>query len=488
MDTNLWVALSGWIYLLFVTALVAAALLRKREPSAALGWCLAILFLPGVGPLLFLLTGWNRVSRRLLRKRGHRGAFMDRFSIPEDREHSLRSFAIGYPDNRWGSLGRLLDNLGEPGRSSGNHTQLYNQGHSAFEAMVDAIVDAKHHVHIEFYILRADELGTRLIELLATKCRLGVEVRLLVDAIGSWRALRLLRRLRRAGGAASTFQPLTSISRASPNLRNHRKMVICDGKVAFFGGMNVGAEYLGHAGSLRLLGRRCRQRDWYDLHVRMRGPAVLPLQLIFIEDWDFATGQLLQGPGYFPEPDISGPDTAQVIAGGPDVSPNPIRQAFLGAITRARREIYIATPYVVPDLALRDALSAAARAGVTVHIITQSWPPDGYLVYFCGQVYSEEVIAAGVRIHEFPAGMMHAKAIAVDGEWAMLGTANLDNRSMFLNFEQMTVFEGETVLRIAAELRDLLGRCHEVTAANLANRSWQRRLAAATARLFAPLL
>ncbi len=477
------IILSGWIYLAFLGILLATVLLRKRDPATALAWSLTIVFLPVAGPLLFLFTGWNHVSRRLGRHLGHRDEFATSFSLPAPCEDRLRESHAGYKDDRWGAIGEMLERMGGFPRRRGNSFQLYEEGLEAFRSMSQAIEAAEHHVHVLYYILRDDEIGSRLTDLLVRKCHEGVEVRLLVDGIGSWSVSRLAKRIRKAGGQAATFLSPLTIHRATPHLRNHRKIIVCDGHTGFFGGFNIGCEYLGRH-------RKENAQEWYDLHMRVQGPLAHDLQLIFIEDWDYATDQLINEAAYFPAIPETQPlgETAQMIAGGPDVSPNPIREAILAAFTSARTQIYIATPYLAPDRALQDALCLAAHTGVEVHLITQSWPPDVKLVYFCGQHFIEQLLEAGVHVHSYTPGMMHAKAIGIDGKWAMLGTANLDNRSMYLNFEQMTVLDGPTASRLCSRLTALVELCDEATLESIRQQAWWRRLLTAFARLFAPLL
>lgn len=478
MDPGLIATLASWLYLALLAALIATVVLRRREPASSLAWSLTIVFLPVLGPLLFLLLGVNRVPRRVRKKIAHRERFQDAF---QQAEHHGGATDAGYPDSRWGTLERLLEDLGGGPRCTGNRLELFSGGAEAFRAAARAIEEARHHVHVEYYIFRDDRLGQATVDLLRRKLREGVEVRLLVDGLGSVRAWRLLRSIRQAGGASASFLPILSPKRVSPNIRNHRKIIVCDGRVGFFGGMNVGDEYLGSRGQAG--------RDWYDLHMRVEGPAVGDLQQIFVEDWDYATGELLNHDAYFPEPSHPGSSPVQVIWGGPDFDTNPIRQAFFGAMTRARSSIHLASPYLAPDLALREALTNAARSGVDVRLVTQAPPPDQYLVYYCGQYYTEEFLEAGVRVYEYRPGMMHAKAITIDGEWGMLGTANFDNRSMFLNFEQMAVFDGPSVVGcLEEELRRLVERSTELDRVAFENRPRLERIASAGARLLAPLL
>ena len=481
-DQSWFYILSGWLYFCILVFLVVVVFLRKREPASVLAWSLSIIFVPVIGPLFFLLFGLDNIPRRLLRKVAHRQEFSDRFPVPGFLRVQEESFKSTYQGGRWGSMGQLIEGLGEAPRRLGNSTHLYSDGKQAFEDMEQAIEAARHHIHIEFYIFRADSLGRQFIDQLIKKCKEGVQVRLIIDAIGTPRWWNLLHKVRKAGGEASSFLHLSSIHRVSPNLRNHRKIVICDGDTAFFGGLNVGKEYLGRTGR--------RGREWFDLHMRIHGPAVWDLQLIFIEDWDYCTRQTLSDPAYFPEiPVPPGNSPVQIIAGGPDVEVNPIRQVFFSSINHAEKYIYIATPYIVPDLAIRESLKTAARSGVEINLITQSSPPDHYLTYYCSQFYMEELLAAGVRIYEFTSGMMHAKAISVDGEWAMLGTANLDNRSMFLNFEQMATFDGEAeVEEIETSLKNLISNCREIHLQDMRGRHAIKRVMSAGAHLFAPLL
>ena len=474
-----WIAtLSGWIYLAVVVVLLVLVFLRKREPSEILAWSLSIVFLPVVGPLFFLLFGRNRVSRRLLRKIEHRMEFESRVAVPKDFDSRE---APGFSDGPWGRLGATLESFGEAPRRAGNSIDFYTRGIDAQRALIEAVDSAREHIHVEFYIFRTDGTGRALIDRLIRKIESGVRVRLIVDGLGSLFGWRNLRRIRQAGGEAVFFLPPFSPKQFSPNLRNHRKLLICDGSVAFFGGMNVGEEYLGRSGRYR--------REWYDLHARIRGPAVWDLQRVFIEDWDFAAGTSLGGELLFPDVTPVGSSSIQILSSGPDFEPNAIRQAFFGAFTRARRSLLIATPYLIPDMALREALKTASRSGVDVRIVTQAPPPDQYLPYYCSRYYVEELVHAGVRIYGYEPGMMHAKAVAVDGCWAMVGTANLDNRSTYLNFEQMGILDRpEEAGAIHVELLQLIERSTEIRRSDLDARSNLDKALASVTHLFAPLL
>ena len=467
----------SWTYFAAAVLAVITALIRKREPAAALGWSLAIVFLPFFGIILFILVGWNRFPSRLRRKISHKVGF----SGPSFARDGGGEVAPSEVDRRWGPIAELLVGLGEGPRRGGNEVEVIPHGVVAFEEMEDAIRRARHHIHVEFFIFRDDELGRRATRALCERAREGVEVRVLVDGVGSRGNKRLLRDLREAGGEGLRFLPVRLFGKATPHLRNHRKIVIVDGRLAFFGGLNVGVEYLGR--------RRHRTRDWFDLHVKLEGPSVLDLQRMFLEDWDFAAGRHPTGDEYFPSPEPRGSAPAQVIGGGPDQAVNAVRQAYVAALARARRSIRIFTPYLVPDQTLCDALLLAARSGLRVQIITQFPPADHWVVQLCGEHVIGELLPAGVEVHGFTEGMMHAKAVVVDGEWAMIGSANLDNRSLWLNFEQMTIFDGPREVRAIDEaFEQLLPRCRAYTPEYLAARPLRRRLCSTVARLLAPIL
>lgn len=469
----------GLAYLLFTIAMVIVVLIRKREPSSALGWSLAIVLLPLLGSLLFLVFGVSELPRRLRRKVAHRKAFEDLLATGADAADPTD------PDTliaaRWVAGRRMLDRLGEPPACPGNRVVLLEQGAAGFQAMRDAIEEARHHIHIEMYIFRYDALGKALLDLLVKKAEAGVEVRLLVDYVGTLQRWRVLRRLRKAGGEGAVFLPLLAFGkRFAPNLRNHRKILVVDGRVAYFGGLNVGEEYLG---------RKKRDREWCDAHVELRGPAVADVQAMFAEDWDFATGKMLDGEAYFPRPKVEGDAPVRIISGGPDREVNPLREAYFYAMTRARERLYIASPYIVPDPSLRTALASAARSGVDVRLITQSAPPDNYLAELAGSFYFEEMLQAGIRIFRYTPGMMHAKLVLADGDVAAVGSANLDNRSLGLNFEMMGLLTGAAeVHAVEQRFAQMLERSREIDLETFRQRPWPRRAAESLARLLSPLL
>jgi cardiolipin synthase len=455
-------------------------LMTKKESTSAVAWCLLVFFVPLGGCLLFLFFGYQHVARPLKRKRRHNQAF--RQEQPEEPRSAVPGPGpTPEPDQSWEGMGRLARRLGAFPVTPGNHLTLYHEGVSAFAAMCEAIREARHHIHLASFILQPDATGQGLIELLAQKARAGVEVRLLYDAMGSRHLHRsTLRPLQAAGGQCSVFLPLNPWRRRlQVNMRNHRKILVIDGQTAFTGGLNIGDEYLG---------RSARYGIWRDTHLQIRGPAVAGLQRVFIEDWDFAADENLKETAYFPEAAADGPYPLQVIHSGPDQETNSIREVYFAAILRARRRLWIATPYFVPDAGLRDALCLAGFQGVDVRLLCQAHP-DKWIPLFAGRYYWDEVLKAGVKVYQYTKGMMHSKVILVDGEWASVGSANLDNRSLHLNFEvNCLIYSPEAVAPLARAFRDDLSASIQLEREVFARRPLAGRVIENTCRLLSPIL
>lgn len=463
----------GVALLLSQLVAVAYVVAFKERSTSALAWSLAVLFLPVLGLLLLLLFGRERLPRRVARRRRHADAF---------RLRSVRSVTTLEPESRpWSDAERVACALGAAPARPGNAVTLLPNGRAAFDAICQAVADARQQIHVEEYIFRNDELGGEILRLLIEKARAGIEVRLLVDAIGTLGARRLIRELERAGGRGAVSMPVAPFGRLfAPNHRNHRKIIVCDGRVGFLGGMNVGNEYFG-------LG--FRSRYWADLHLRIEGPAVRDLQEIFVEDWDFATNETLIEADVFPEAPEAGSARVQIVASGPDEAVNSTREVAFTALARAQRRILVASPYLVPDAGLRGTLRNAALRGVEVILLTQGRPPENWLTYVCSRFYWESWLAAGIRIFEYQRGILHSKAVIVDDAWATLGSANLDNRSLQINFEvQCLLDEKVTVDPLRRHFEAELDFAQEVDPAAFARRPLAAKIAESLVRLLAPLL
>ena len=458
-------------------------LLTKRDSTAAIAWSLAILLLPLVGFVLFWVFGFNYIHRRLRRKRAHRTRF------GASQPPRVREAARGKPqypeDETYAGLGHLAVKLGAFPVSRGNAATLYADTSVATRALVDCVAQARHSIHLEFFIFRPDATGCELLDLLTRKASQGVQVRVLRDAmgghdLGSLAHRAVLAPLTRAGGKALVFRPLSPWrSRIQINLRTHRKIAVIDGRAAFTGGMNIGDEYVGKSD---------RFGYWRDQFVRLEGPAVAALQRVFAEDWDFACHESLDGPAFYPELPPTGDDLVQVVESGPDQEVNTIRELFFAAILAARQRLWIASPYFVPDAGLLDAVRLACHRGVDVRLLSLL-RPDHFFSFHAGRFYYTDLLAAGAKIYQYAKGMMHAKILMVDGRWGFVGSANLDNRSLHLNFEAgVALHSPQRVAELEDHFRQDLCDSRPLELSAFRRRPFYQRLTENTCRLLSPIL
>jgi len=456
-------------------------ILNRRSPTATLAWILALTLLPYVGVAVYLLIG----PRRLYRKRHRHAAARAKVkhatpqpvgvapqpNVPLADNEELRQFAA------------LIERAGEGRPLRARRLDVIPSGDGAYDAIEAAIREARHHVHLEYYIWTAGRVGTRLRDLLCEKARQGVQVRLLLGGLGSaWLSRRFLRPLREAGAEVAWFNRL-ALARLRPgliNFRTHRKIVVCDGRVGFTGGVNICDDHSG------------RQRGplaWRDTQVRLEGPPVGYLQSVFLEDWHFTTGGAPTHRVYFPwdQDDGDGP-WVQVIASGPDDDLYPIHKFFFAAISGARRRVWLTTAYFVPDEAILTALGTAAMRGVDVCILVPS-RSDVRLVDAAARSYFDDLLRMGVQVFLYGPPVVHAKTLVIDDDLAVVGTANMDNRSLRLNFEVITaVYDPGVAAEMAGQFAADLQNARPFLLRDARRVSLPRRFGESTARLLSPIL
>jgi cardiolipin synthase len=477
-----WHEITAWVAVLdvvLVLVVVPWVLSIKKEPTSALAWTMLVIFVPLFGAFLFVLFGYQSVHRPLARKRRHRRTFRATNPVGS-RAADAEAESAEPPDRTWEGMGRLANQLDAYPLTSGNRVTFYHDGPSAFAAMFDAVRAARHHVHAQFYIFECDEIGREFLDLLTAKAREGVEVRLLYDAVGSHRLSRFrLRRLHRAGGWSAAFLPLNLLRRRiQVNLRNHRKILVVDGKVAFTGGMNIGDEYVD----------RGPLNPWRDTQIKIDGPSAESLQRIFIEDWDFASGESLKAAAYFQAGPHPGGADLQVIQSGPDQEVKSIRETYFAAAFKARRRLWITTPYYVPDQGLRDALCMGGRTGIDVRLLLPRHA-DHWFVHYATRYYLPDLLDAGVKVYLYTQGFIHAKIVLADGQWASVGTANLDNRSLLLNFEvNCLIYTPAVVAELERTFLNDLDHAIRLDPKTYARRRRLARIAENVCRLMSPIL
>lgn len=450
---------------LVLFALTASSVLihRRGRPLSALAWLLAQLLLPGVGPLCWWAIGRTRLRRRLRR---HREA-KQRVSR---RSASLR----GSGEAAFDALVPGRAHIDHAYSSGGNQVKLLPDGEVAFAALKQALRNAKSTIHLFYYHFEYDALGREICEILIEKSRAQVEIRLLLDGFGSQGSQRRLKKVLRPHGISvevfleNRFRPLLA---PRLNFVNHRKIAVVDHEVAFTGGMNIAEEY---------------RSEWRDLMVQIRGPAIFALNQTFLEDWFFVTGADVEEKTNRVPKALAEGSRVTMVTSGPD-SPEWIHDTYVAAIVRANERVRLVTPYLLPTAALLAALRVAAGRGLSVEIIVPQ-VSDVLVVNWASRSFYQELIESGVRIFEYEAGMLHAKAMIID-DFCAIGTANLDRRSMSLNFEHTCFFDD---LELVAELENwttgLKELSREVSREALERKSLRERLVESAAHLLSPML
>ncbi len=462
-------------------ALIPHLLLLKKRPTATLAWLWAIVFIPFLGAAAYLLVGTDRLKRRRLRRRRKVAAGAARERSPAvTTDPDVVALVATLPE-RDRQLLQLLSRVNELPIGAAAGLRVLRDAAAFYPALADRIRAAQHHIHFEVYIWQDDATGERFLALLTEAARRGVTVRLLVDELGS-RGLdeERLAAFRAAGGKFSWFQSLDPRrNRFFLNLRNHRKVQIIDGAVAFVGGMNIGREY---EGLDPVLG------PWRDVQLEAEGPIVAELQAAFADDWFFATGERFSARRYFEAPRTPARHAAQVVLGGPDLRYGPIGKSLVSVFNAAERRLWIATGYFVPNEILLTALALAAGRGVDVRLLISEATDHPWLVCV-GRSFYSELFAAGVRIFEYSAGINHAKVTLVDDDWAMVGSANLDYRSLRLNFELNLCFHSrECNAALACILEEDFAQSLEINPHEFGKRPFRQKFLEAALRPTAPML
>lgn len=462
--------------------MIGVILRRRFAPETSLAWLVIIMIEPKVGVLLYALVGSRRLGRR--RVRLHRDVVVQSRA---GKRMAAQILHVVRPDVDPAALPvvQQAEKYGGMPILGGNQVQLLHDTNDTIEQLVKAIDQAEHHAHLLFYIFRPDESGRKVADAMMRSARRGVRCRLLVDDVGSKHFLRnsLAREMRAAGVHLRTALPVQPIRRllARMDIRNHRKIAIIDGRVAFTGSQNiVNADY-----GTKKVGM------WHDLMGVFQGPVVTQLQTVFLEDWAYETGEALDDEKHvLPEVVSMGRMAAQVMPAGPshDQSSQTIERVLLAAFNSAQRRIIITTPYLIPNKSTVMALSMAVDRGVVVDVVAPA-RSDHPLVQAAARHFYDELLEAGVRIHLHGDGLLHAKTITVDDTLALLGSTNLDRRSFSLNFEANVLMYGpQIVSKLRFAQQTYLDAADQLKAGEWARRPASRRYAQAFAALFSPLL
>jgi cardiolipin synthase len=457
------------------------AALYKDDVRTAIGWVAVIVLVPFVGTLLYYLIGINRIRRRAVALRRENERSM--LPLPPGwlRPAQVEEILGGTADAS--AVANLVGKITGLPLLGGNRIRPLENGDEAYPAMLDAIASAAKSISLQTYIFDNDRWGKRFVEGLCAAQARGVEVRVLIDAVGSrYSRPPVTRLLRKQGVPTALFLPARFSTLFVPtfNLRNHRKVLVVDGRIGFTGGMNIREDFVLADGP---------RRPGIDLHFQVEGPVVRDLQEIFAEDWEFTTGESLWGKEWFPRLSPAGGSIARGISDGPDDDLDVLTFTLLGALASARRSIRIVTPYFLPDPPLVYALSAAALGGLQVDIVI---PESGNLRLVTWAMWGQikQVLQHDCRVWLTPpAPFDHSKIAVMDDYWTLLGSTNWDPRSLKLNFEfNVECYDRELASRMNRLIDSKIERARRLTLDEMAQRSFPLRLRDGAARLLTPYL
>lgn len=483
-----WLTLTYYAYWLMLIYVTLQIIHQYTISSRASAWLFTVYLFPVAGMVLYFIFGVNRRKRKIYGRKltknqqsleAYQAEFnADSLRVLKRHKDQLKQFhgltKMIYRD----SCSRLTVN---------NQLMLLENGEDKFKHLLQDVAAAQHTIHLEYYIFRADDIGSELIQLLIKKAKSGVKVRLIYDDYGSLNLPRqVLSRMRSAGVEVEPFYEIRLFAFAERlNYRNHRKIVVIDGHIAYVGGINVGDEYINDT-------HHDKKTYWRDSHLRLVGQGVAYLQNIFLNDWNFCAEQQVEIDGELPDDladmDIDNTHMVQLVASGPDSPAPSILFAMLHALHLAQQEVLITTPYFIPNPALIKALKIAVLRGVQVRLLVPD-QSDNKVVNAAAQSFYYEMLLAGVEVYQYTAGFIHAKTMVIDGFLSVMGTANFDERSFELNFEVNVLIYDES---FAQQLVDSFKRDVE-QAKQLSTETWEKRsvlkiFVEKVARLISPIL
>ena len=457
--------------------------LERKNPSATLAWIMILFLLPGIGVVLYLLIS-NHISRQKIfrltkfEEDAIRAALTNQIKEIDHHEFEFTTAEA----KRWKDMIKLNQTYAKSFLTQDNKLLMMTDGMHMFDSLIYDIRSAKRTINIMFFIVKNDFAGRKLIDELTKRANEGIEVRFLVDALGSRQISHaLLSDFKDAGGKyAFFFPPKFKYLNMKFNYRNHRKLAVIDGEIGYIGGFNIGREYLG---------QKRKFGYWRDTHLKVLGTGVQDINARFILDWRVASKEDVDlSEAYYSEVISVGNTGMQIVSSGPDSQKQEIKHCYMKMITSARKNVYIQTPYFIPDASILESLKMAALTGVDVRIMIPC-KPDHMFVYWATYSYVGELLDSGARVFIYDNGFMHAKTMVVDGEVASIGSANFDMRSFKLSFEaNAIIYDAAEAYKLEAIFANDMVHCRELTKALYRKRSLVIKFKESISRLLSDIL
>ncbi|RKD69663.1 cardiolipin synthetase 2 [Sinobaca qinghaiensis] len=479
-----WSTLSNVFFLLNILLALSILFIERKSATSTWAWIMLLFFLPVIGFILYLFFGKPLSRKKLKPQHIYSNSNIQKHSAAQLNEIDKGSFARSPLIEEMQDSIRMHLKGNEAVLTMNNTIQIYTDGDEKFQALFHDIENASYHIHLQYFIVQDDKIGNQLMNLLTHKAKQGVSVLFLYDDVGSksLSADFFTEFLQSGGKAESLLSSKIPFFNLRFNYRNHRKSAVVDGMIGYIGGFNVGDEYVdGH----KKLGY------WRDTHLRVEGESVHALQNQFLMDWNQASQQhpIKYDETYFPSPTGRETETAiQIVASGPLTSYDHIKTGYLKLITRAKKSIYIQTPYFIPDDSILKALSMAVLSGVDVRIMIPD-KPDHLFVRPANMAFVHELLAVGAKVYQYSNGFLHAKTLIIDQKAFSIGSANMDVRSFSLNFEANAfIYDRETAEKMARIFFRDVNVSEEFTMDFFESLSFYARIKKRIARLIAPLL
>jgi cardiolipin synthase A/B len=471
-----WKALCVLLYVITISYTVTALWLQNRPVPKTLLWTCILLFMPVIGYILYVYTGQLLFKGYLFKSK----RVSDREFFEGHRNKQPLQEALSTLNEQQRRFAGYLARVTITNQNQNSTTRILKNGEETFEEMKTRLKAAKDFIHLQYYIFRYDRLGQELIEILIEKVKEGVEVRLIYDAFGSFSlSAQDIKAIAESGIQLHPFLPLkTGWFTQKFNFRNHRKIIVIDGKVGFVGGLNVGVEYLGEDNAFGF---------WCDTHVMLEGEAVQTLHAVFLLDWKYVCEEkLFEDHRYLHSVPAAGDGLVHVVATGPET--RDMSDHYYALITCATESIWIATPYFIPNQAIMTALRVAAKKGIQVRLMVPE-SNDGFLTQYATQSYFPELLRAGIELYTYQKGFLHKKVIIVDGDIASIGTANMDLRSFHLNFEVNLFLTGSSSIDdLVSHFEEDRNECKRVRPVEFYKRGLKVKWKESFARLFSGIL
>ncbi len=469
-------------YLISILVIIGVMILENRSPLKSLSWILVLLLLPLFGVILYIFFGQNLRKQKIIRRKGLKNHDYIN-NIANDQTKDLSQF-YGLNDDILKEKERIIQLQLQNSNSimtAGNKIELLNNGKEKFNVLFDELKKAKRFIHLQYYIIDKDEVGNALKDILIQKVKEGVEVRVIVDDVGSWEIKNKdFKRLREAGIQIYPFLKVRFPALTSKlNYRNHRKIVVIDGLVGFLGGINVADRYIHGSPEYGI---------WRDTHLKIEGDAVNSMQTIFSIDWYFVSQEELADKKFYPVKEPKGNKLVQICPSGPDTDWPGIMMGYFKIITTAKRYVYITTPYFMPNESVLMALKTAAMGGVDVRVIIPE-KSDAYITKLSSMSYLKEMMLSGVKFYFYQKGFIHSKVIVSDDMVSCVGSANMDFRSFEQNFEVTAlVYDKDFANEVRVTFEEDFANSKQVILEEWKKRPLKQKTKESLARLLSPLL